>query len=93
MSDQSKNGASADAPSLNLDVQRILTGTMSRNEEGIIFNIRIVNAKSNLVESTTSAFVPHNMFVGGEYDYRSKKYLARDSRFINKNSAQVQLVR
>ncbi|GLS89300.1 hypothetical protein GCM10007916_03670 [Psychromonas marina] len=77
----------------NLDVQRILTGTMSRNEEGVIFNIRIVNAKSNLVESTSSAFVPHNMFVGGEYNAQSKKYLARDSRFINKSSAQVQLVR
>jgi len=77
----------------NLDVQRILTGTMSRNEEGMIFNIRIVNADSNLVESTSSAFIPHSMFVGGEYDYQSKKYYARDSRFTDQKKAQVQLVK
>lgn len=77
----------------NLDVQRILTGTMSRNEEGMIFNLRIVNADSNLVESTSSAFIPHSMFVGGEYDYQSKKYFARDSRFTNQSKAQVKLVK
>jgi TolB-like protein len=77
----------------NLDVQRILTGTMSRNEEGMIFNIRIVNANTNLVESTSSAFVPHSMFVGGEYDYQNKKYYARDSRLISSNKPQVRLVK
>ena len=77
----------------DLDVQRILTGTMSRNEEGMIFNIRIVNANTNLVESTSSAFVPNSMFVGGEYDYQNKKYYARDSRLTNKNKAQVRLVK
>jgi TolB-like protein len=76
-----------------IDVRRILTGTMSRNEEGIIFNIRIVNADSNLVESTSSAFVPHNMFVGGQYDYRNKKYYERNSRTIQPNKSQVRLVR
>ena len=50
----------------NVDVQRILTGTMSRNEEGLIVNVRIVNANSNIVESTSSAFIPHNIFVGGD---------------------------
>ncbi|WP_022941012.1 FlgO family outer membrane protein [Psychromonas hadalis] len=77
----------------NLDVQRILTGTMSRNEEGMILNIRIVNANSNLVESTSSAFVPHSMFVGGQYDYSNKKYYARDSRFAEQKKAQVRLVK
>lgn len=77
----------------NVDVGRILTGTMSRNEEGMIFNIRIVNVDSNLVESTSSAFVPHNMFVGGQYDYQSKKYYERDSRFVQQNKAQVRLVK
>jgi TolB-like protein len=76
-----------------VDVRRILTGTMSRNEEGVIFNIRIVNADSNLVESTSSAFVPHNMFVGGQYDYQSKKYYERDSRFAKQNKSQVRLVK
>jgi len=77
----------------NLDVQRILTGTMSRNEEGMIVNVRIVNTDSNLVESTSSAFIPHSMFVGGEYDYQSKKYYSRNSRVAKDKKQQVQLVR
>jgi len=77
----------------NLDVQRILTGTMSRNEEGVIFNIRIVNANSNLVESTSSAFIPNSMFSGGQYDYQSKKYYMRDSRLVKGQIPQVQLVK
>ncbi|MEI6896275.1 MAG: FlgO family outer membrane protein [Psychromonas sp.] len=77
----------------NLNVQRILTGTMSRNEEGIIFNIRIVNANSSMVESTSSAFIPNNMFVGGEYDYSYKKYYLRDTQYRKNNKAQVRLVK
>jgi TolB-like protein len=77
----------------NVNVSRILTGTMSRNEEGMIFNMRIVNTNSNLVESTSSAFVPHNLFVGGQYDYRNKKYYDRDSRLVQQNKAQVRLVK
>ena len=77
----------------NVNVQRILTGTMSRNEEGIIINVRIVNASSNIVESTSSAFIPHNIFMSGQYDYRNKKYYSRDSALINQGKSQVQLVR
>ena len=73
----------------NVDVQRILTGTMSRNEEGVILNIRIVNSVTNLVESTTRAFIPHELFVGGKYDYHDRKYYLRDSLAIN----EVKLVR
>ena len=77
----------------NVNVQRILTGTMSRNEEGIMINVRIVNANSNIVESTSSAFIPHNIFMGGQYDYRNKKYYSRDSALSNQGKSQVQLVR
>lgn len=77
----------------NVNVQRILTGTMSRNEEGIMINVRIVNANSNIVESTSSAFIPHNIFMGGQYDYRNKKYYSRDSARSNQGKSQVQLVR
>ncbi|WP_019616639.1 FlgO family outer membrane protein [Psychromonas ossibalaenae] len=77
----------------NIDVQRLLTGTMSRNEEGMIINVRIVNVDSNMVESTSSAFVPHSMFVGGEYDYQTKKYYSRNSKFMRQGKAQVQLVK
>lgn len=76
----------------NIDVQRILTGTMSRNEEGMIINVRIVNVESNLVESTSSSFIPHSMFVGGEYNYQNKRYLSRDSSLTNQGKAQVRLV-
>ena len=63
----------------NVDVSRILTGTLSRNEEGVIVNIRIVNALNNVVESTSSAFIPHRIFVGGRYDYTPKRYILRNS--------------
>ena len=76
----------------NVDVQRILTGTMSRNEEGIILNVRIVNANTNIVESTSSAFIPHNIFVGGEYDYQNKKYFSRNSSSYQQGKSQVKLV-
>lgn len=76
----------------NINVQRILTGTMSRNEEGVILNVRIVNAENNLVESTSSAFIPRSMFSGGQYEYRSKTYFSRDSRLVNGRRAQVRLV-
>jgi TolB-like protein len=68
----------------NVDVSRILTGTMSRNEEGVILNVRIVNSITNLVESTTRAYLPHSLFVGGKYDYSNRKYFLRDSRLVNK---------
>ena len=78
--------------SKNVNVTRILTGTMSRNEEGMILNIRIVNANNNLVESTSSAFIPNSLFVGGIYDYSDKKYVSRTSSRV-KDKSLVHLVR
>ncbi|WP_258546932.1 FlgO family outer membrane protein [Psychromonas sp. B3M02] len=75
----------------NVDVSRILTGTISRNEEGVIVNVRIVNATDNAVESTTSAFIPERMFVGGVYDYRPRNYISRNSTNDN-NRVSVRLV-
>lgn len=77
----------------NVDVRRILTGTMSRNDEGMILNVRIVNVDSSMVESTSSAFIPGSMFVGGEYDYQQKKYFSRNSNSDDKDQAQVYLVK
>lgn len=73
-------------------VQHLLTGTMSRNEEGIILNVRIVNVDSNAVETTSSAFIPHSMFAEGEYDYQSKVYYSRNSTLSQQGKAQVRLV-
>ncbi|MCG6199761.1 FlgO family outer membrane protein [Psychromonas antarctica] len=79
--------------SKSVDVQHILAGTMSRNEEGLIINVRIVNINSKRVESTSSAFIPETMFVGGEYDYQNKKYFSRDSDLAQKGRSQVRLVK
>lgn len=76
----------------DVNVTRILAGTMSRNEEGVILNIRIVNAANSVVESTSSAFIPHSMFVGGQYDYQPKRYISRNSQRRN-NESLVRLVR
>ena len=75
----------------DVNVGRILTGTLSRNDEGVIVNIRIVNALSNLVESTSSAFIPDRIFVGGRYDYAPKRYISRNS-IRNGNESLVRLV-
>lgn len=77
----------------NINVHHIFTGTMSRNEEGLMLNVRIVNTDTSLVESTSSAFLPYAMFVGGEYDYRTNQYYNRDSRKIQKGRDQVHLVK
>ena len=93
ITDKGEFGISRDWTKLNknIDVRRILTGTMSRNEEGLILNVRIVNASSNLVESTSSAFIPRALFVGGIYDYNQRKYVSRTTRA--KNRSLVRLVK
>ena len=87
VTDKGEFGMSRDWTKLNknVDVTRILTGTMSRNEEGLILNVRIVNANNNIVESTSSAFIPHTLFVGGIYDYNQKKYVSRTTSVKNKS--------
>lgn len=74
----------------NVDVTRILTGTISRNEEGVILNVRIVNAANSIIESTSSAFIPQQVFIGGSYDYQRKQYISRDN---TRGQAQVRLVK
>jgi len=87
VTDKGEFGMSRDWTKLNknVDVTRILAGTMSRNEEGLILNVRIVNANNNVVESTSSAFIPHALFVGGIYDYNQKKYVSRTTSVKNKS--------
>lgn len=45
-------------------VSRVLTGTLSRNAEGIIVNARIVSLKTHMVEATAQGFVPASMLNG-----------------------------
>lgn len=46
-------------------VSRVLTGTMSRNDKGIVINARIVSLKTHMVEATAQAFVPSSLLKGG----------------------------
>ena len=95
LTDRGEFALTRDWKKLNKDVEveRILTGTMSRNEEGIMLNVRIVNVNTNIVESTSSAFIPHNIFMGGDYNYQKKKYLNRTSGSMSGNKSQVHLVK
>jgi TolB-like protein len=44
------------------NIERILVGTISHTEEGAIVNVRIINADQNIVEATSTAFVPKELF-------------------------------
>ena len=48
-----------------LPVSRILTGTMSRNSEGVIVNMRVINMESGFVESTSQGIIPNHLVIGG----------------------------
>lgn len=48
-----------------LPVSRILTGTMSRNSEGVILNMRVINMESGFVESTAQGIIPNHLVIGG----------------------------
>ena len=43
---------------------RVLTGTMSRNELGMVLNMRIINMRTRMVEATSQGFVPNEMLKG-----------------------------
>ena len=45
-------------------VSRVLTGTMSRNDKGIVINARIVSLKTHMVEATAQGFVPASLLRG-----------------------------
>jgi TolB-like protein len=51
--------------SKRVPVSRILTGTMSRNEKGIVINARIVSLKTRMVEATAQGVIPASMLKGG----------------------------
>lgn len=43
---------------------RVLTGTMSRNDLGVVLNMRIINMRTRLVEATSQGFVPNELMQG-----------------------------
>jgi len=46
-------------------VSRVLTGTMSRTDEGVMLNARIIDMNSGLVEASAVGFVPNSLLIGG----------------------------
>lgn len=48
----------------SMPISRVLTGTMSHNEEGIVVNARLINLRTRLVEATSQGFVSRDL-VGG----------------------------
>ena len=46
-------------------VSRILTGTLSRNDAGVVVNARIISLKTHMVEATAQGFVPAEMLTKG----------------------------
>ncbi|WP_233053126.1 FlgO family outer membrane protein [Motilimonas cestriensis] len=49
-----------------IPVYRIFTGTMSRNDEGVVVNVRTINMQTLLVESTGRAFIPNRLLIGAK---------------------------
>ncbi|MFO6421819.1 FlgO family outer membrane protein [Motilimonas sp. KMU-193] len=65
-----------------IPVYRVFTGTMSRNDEGVIVNVRTINMQSLLVESTGRAFIPNRLLVGAHNSLNPAKndaYIQRHS--------------
>jgi len=50
-------------------VSRILTGTLVRNDQGVVVNARILSLKTHMVEATAQAFIPTELLQkGGNLD-------------------------
>ncbi len=64
-----------------IPVYRILTGTMSKAENGVLLNARIINMQTQLVEATAQGHVPNELLYGGLNSlgpaYRSQGLLIR----------------
>jgi TolB-like protein len=50
--------------SKRVPASRILTGTMSRNDMGVVLNMRIINMRTRMVEATSQGFIPNEMLKG-----------------------------
>ena len=46
-------------------VSRVLTGTMSRNAQGVVINASIVSLKTHMVEATAQGFIPTSVLMQG----------------------------
>ena len=49
-------------------VKRLVAGTFTRNEDGVVLNARVVNMETSSVEGSSTAFIPYNLL---PYCYRT----------------------
>ncbi len=49
----------------SMPISRVLTGTMSHNDQGIVVNARLINLRTRLVEATSQGFIGREMVRGG----------------------------
>ena len=78
-----------------IPVYRIFTGTMSRNDEGVVVNVRTINMQSLLVESTGRAFIPNRLLTGSNNSLHPKEdaYIQRYSVPTGVNGRTVEFIK
>lgn len=55
--------------SARLPISRILTGTFSRNQQGILVNARIIDLRTKMVETTAQSLIPHQYLSGASNSF------------------------
>ncbi|MGE6106212.1 FlgO family outer membrane protein [Aeromonas sobria] len=55
--------------SARLPISRILTGTFSRNKQGILVNARIIDLRTRMVETTAQSLIPQQYLTGANNSF------------------------
>ena len=55
--------------SSRLPISRILTGTFSRNQQGILVNARIIDLRTKMVETTAQSLIPQQYLSGASNSF------------------------
>ncbi|MGY4108831.1 FlgO family outer membrane protein [Aeromonas encheleia] len=70
--------------SSRLPISRILTGTFSRNQQGILVNARIIDLRTKMVETTAQSLIPQQYLSGASNSFGrasvNRGYLMRGSQ-------------
>jgi hypothetical protein len=70
--------------SSRLPISRILTGTFSRNQQGILVNARIIDLRTKMVETTAQSLIPKQYLSGASNSFGrasiNRGYLMRGAR-------------
>lgn len=81
--------------SKRIPAARIMTGTMSRNDTGVVLNMRIINMRTRMVEATAQGFVPSDLLKGnldsGRSVYVTKGMIVRGEYSIDQYGRSIDL--